>query len=72
VDPREIELIQRLAATHEELRALWKRHRSLEEELQSLDGQRFLTPQEAMRRKEIQKAKLAGRDRIQAILEQHR
>ena len=72
MDRREAELIERLAATDRELAGLWQEHCSLEGELAHLDGLRFLTPAEAQRRKELQKAKLAGRDRIQAILDRHR
>ena len=72
MDPYDIELIERLFPSHEELRRLWEEHRSLEQELGDLDAQRFLTPEEARRRKHLQKAKLVGRDRIESILDQHR
>ncbi len=72
MDPRDIQLIERLVPTDEDVRRLWEQHRSLEAELVRLDAQRFLTPQEQVRRKEIQKAKLAGRDRLQTILDRHR
>ena len=72
MNPQDIELIQQLTSQNGELSELWERHRALEAELSELDRQRFLTPQEALRRKELQKAKLAGRDRIQAILDLHR
>jgi uncharacterized protein YdcH (DUF465 family) len=71
LDPRDIDRIQRLAAGHAELGRLWDRHRALEAELAALDARRTLTPDEEVRRKELQKAKLAGRDRIQAILDRH-
>jgi hypothetical protein len=72
MDPRDIELIERLAGANPELSELWRRHQELERELQQLDAQRFQTPQERERHRELKKAKLAGRDRIQAILEEHR
>ena len=72
MEPRDIERIERLAAGDEELRRLWGEHRSLEAELDALDARRFRTPEEEQRRKQLQKAKLAGRDRIQAILDQQR
>ena len=72
MDPQDIERIRQLAASDGQLRELWDRHCALEAELERLDGQRFLTPQETQRRKELQKAKLAGRDRIQAILDRTR
>ena len=69
MDPRDVATIERLLPGHDELRRLWDEHRLLEDELSRLDGQRFLTPAERLRRKQLQKAKLVGRDRIQAILD---
>lgn len=71
MDPHEIERIERLASRDGELRRLWQEHLALEDELARLRARRFLTPEEERRQKEIQKAKLAGKDRIQAILRQH-
>lgn len=70
MDPRDIDTIQRLAASDGELRQLWAQHCTIEAELTDLDARRYLTPEEEVRRKQLQKAKLAGRDRIQAILDQ--
>jgi uncharacterized protein YdcH (DUF465 family) len=72
MDLRDIELIERLAEGDGELAVLWRRHRELEQALERLEERRFLTPQERQRREELKKAKLAGRDRIQAILEEHK
>ncbi len=72
MDPRDRELIERLLPEDEELRLLWEEHRELEGRLEALLRQRFLTPEEELRRKEIQKTKLAGKDRIQAILSRYR
>jgi hypothetical protein len=69
LEPREVERIERLTGRLPELRELWSEHRELEAELADLDQRRFLTPEEEQRRKQLQKAKLAGRDRIQAILD---
>jgi uncharacterized protein YdcH (DUF465 family) len=72
MDPRDIALIESLLSEHTELRQLWQSHQRLEEELNRLRAQRFLTPEEQQRQKEIQKTKLVGKDRIQAILRGHR
>lgn len=71
-DPREVDLIRRLIPADSELRELWEEHQRLEAELARLDARKALTPQETLRRKEIQKSKLAGKDRIQVILDRHR
>lgn len=72
MDPRDVDLIHRFQEQDAELQELWVRHRSLEGELRRMDAQRFLTPEEQVRRKELQKAKLAGRDRIETLLERYR
>lgn len=70
MEPRDIERIQALAAGDGELRRLWEQHREMEAELAHLAERRFLTPEEEVRRKQLQKAKLVGRDRIQTILDE--
>lgn len=66
---------QDLARIHEllpgepELARLWDEHQALERELERLKTLRTLTPEELRRRSELKKRKLAGRDRIQEILE---
>lgn len=72
MDAPDIERIQKLISRDGELRRLWKEHEALEDELSRLAGQRFLTPEEEVRRRELQKRKLAGRDRIQSILDRQR
>jgi len=72
MDRHEIQLIRQLAASDAELASLWGEHQALEAELADLDGRRHRTPSEEQRRKQLQKSKLVGRDRIQAILDRHR
>ncbi len=72
MDPRDVDLIERIQEQDAELHELWSRHCSLGGELRQLDAQPHLTPEEQVRRKELQKAKLAGRDRIEAILATYR
>jgi uncharacterized protein YdcH (DUF465 family) len=56
----------------QELRRLWDEHQELERELEGLRDRRTLTPSEEARAREIRKLKLAGRDRIEAILREVR
>ena len=72
MDPKDLELIEELAPRHPELAALWREHLELEARLERLAGRRYLTPQEELEVKRLKKIKLAGRDRIEAILAQHR
>jgi len=72
MEPRDVALIERLLPQSAELRRLWEDHQRLDRELDALLKQRFLTPEEEARSQEIRKIKLAGRDRIEAILREHR
>lgn len=72
MEPRDVALIERLLPAHPELRGLWEEHLRLDRELEELRGRRFLTREEEVRRQELRKTKLAGRDRIEAILRGHR
>lgn len=44
------------------------KHKALDEELEMLNKRKFLTPNEEVRKKELQKRKLAHKDLIQAII----
>ena len=54
------------------LASLYKDHISFEKRLAKLDNKLFLTPEEELERKELQKKKLKGKDLIESILEQYR
>ena len=68
MEPRDVTLIETLLPASPELRRLWEEHQRLERELESLRNRRILSSDEEAREREIRKIKLAGRDRIQAIL----
>ena len=72
MEPRDVALIERLLPAHPELRRLWEEHLRLDRELEELRDRRFLTSEEEARRRDLQKTKLAGRDRIETILRDHR
>jgi uncharacterized protein YdcH (DUF465 family) len=66
------ELIARLLPRSEELRQYIEEHQSYEEQLEKFSQRPYLTTEEEMEKKRIQKLKLAGRDKIEAILAKHR
>ena len=66
------ELIARLLPRNEELRKYIEAHRRYEEQLEEFSQRPYLTTEEEMEKKRIQKLKLAGRDRIEAILAKNR
>jgi uncharacterized protein YdcH (DUF465 family) len=66
------ELIARLLPHNEELRRYIEDHRRYEEQLEKFNQRPYLTNEEEVEKKSIQKLKLAGRDKIEAILAKHR
>lgn len=72
MEPTDLELIGKLVPQNAELKKLMEEHQKLELELERLQARRYLTPSEEIEKKRIQKLKLVGRDRIEAILSKHR
>jgi uncharacterized protein YdcH (DUF465 family) len=72
MEERDLALIRELAPSNPELDQLWREHLELEKQLEEFDQRRYLTPEEQVERKRLQKIKLAGRDRIEVILATHR
>ena len=72
MEKQDVELIQRLIATDPELKRQVEEHEVFERRLADFNTRVYLTPDEEIERKKIQKQKLAGRDRIEAILAKYR
>ena len=72
MEEQELNLIESLASENEELAELWREHQEFERRLEEYNTLRYLSPEEEVERKRLQKLKLAGRDRIEAILAQYR
>lgn len=68
MEQRDLELIERYVADNKLLNMLYREHIDFERQLEKLNNKPFLTPTEEMERKNIQKRKLIGRDKIEDIL----
>jgi uncharacterized protein len=70
MEKRDEELIDQLLAApgNDDLRQLMKDHREFEARLMEFNKRLYLSDQEQLERKRLQKLKLAGRDRIDQIL----
>lgn len=66
------DLINELVETDPELKGLVEEHKSLGAQVDELSERSYLTTEESMEKKRLQKLKLAARDGIEAILAQHR
>jgi uncharacterized protein YdcH (DUF465 family) len=72
MDKQDIDLIERLLSENEELASLWREHQRLDVQLDAMGQRSYLSPQDEQEVKKLKKVKLAGRDRIEAILAQYR
>lgn len=72
MEETDLQLIRRLIPKDKELKELWDEHLDYEEKLEQLNKRRYLSTEEEMRRKELQKLKLHGKDRIEEILRRYR
>lgn len=64
------QLVQQLFDENPRFRLLYEEHRLLEKELQKLDQKPYLTPDEEIERKKVQKLKLAGKDEMTRMMSQ--
>jgi hypothetical protein len=72
MEKKDEELIKALMAEDEELRQYYEEHLELERQLENYNRRLYLTPEQDYERKELQKRKLHGKDRIMEILQKHR
>ncbi|HTW89926.1 MAG TPA: hypothetical protein VMD75_18165 [Candidatus Binataceae bacterium] len=71
MEVREEELVRQLAAHDEELRGLYDEHLELKRKLEDFRHKLYLTTEEELEKKRIQKLKLASKDRMMAIVWRH-
>jgi len=67
MDELDQSMVQKLVDVHPRFRLLYEEHLFLEKELNSLDGKNFLSSEEELERKKVQKLKLAGKDEMLRI-----
>ncbi|MBN1662270.1 MAG: DUF465 domain-containing protein [Deltaproteobacteria bacterium] len=72
MEEAEESLIQQHIQQDEELKRYWEDHRKLEAELEDFNKRIYLTPEEEMEKKNLQKKKLLGKEKIYKILEKYR
>jgi uncharacterized protein len=72
MEERDLQLIRQLIPNNAILEKLWEEHLAYETKLEEFNKKRYLSAEDEMRRREIQKLKLVGKDRIEEILRKHR
>ena len=72
MEKKDEELIQTLLEREPELRRYYEEHVDLERRLGAYQQKVYLSPDEELEKRRLQKLKLAGKDRIMEILSRHR
>jgi uncharacterized protein YdcH (DUF465 family) len=68
---KEQEIVEFLKKENEEFRKLNEEHRDLDGLLVEIDSKRYLTPEEEIERKRIQKQKLLKKDRMAELVREY-
>lgn len=69
---KEQEIVEFLKKENEEFRKLSEEHRNLDEFLVEIDSKRYLSPEEEIERKNIQKQKLIKKDRMAELVRDYK
>ena len=72
MESREEQVIVSLLDKDPELKKYYEEHQALEKKLAEFQHKHYLSPDEEMEMKRIQKLKLVGKDKIMEILGKHR
>lgn len=72
MEERDQDLVRDLWDNNPRFRKLYEEHQLLEKELTNLSEKSFLSPEEEVEKKKMQKLKLAGKDEMEQILSDHR
>ena len=72
MEQKEIDLISKLINKDQELKKLWEERLELEEKIEEYNKRVYLTPEEELEKNRLKKIKLAGKDKILAILKKYK
>jgi uncharacterized protein YdcH (DUF465 family) len=72
MEEKDEQLIRSLLDREPELRRYYEEHADLERRLATFQQKHYLTPEEEVEKKRLQKLKLAGKDKIMEILSRYR
>jgi uncharacterized protein len=72
MEEKDEELIKSLLEREPDLRRYYEEHVDLERQLQGYQQKLYLSPEEEVEKKRLQKLKLAGKDKIMEILSRYR
>ncbi len=67
IDPT---LLEKVQGENEEFKKLYQEHLDLKHRVEELNNMKFLSPEQELEKKTVQKQKLKGKDRMIEIIEQ--
>lgn len=71
MEKKDLDLIAELSDRSPEVKILWEEHLLYEKQLEKLEKKNYRTPDEDRVMREIKKKKLAGKTKLQKILDRH-
>lgn len=72
MEAKDFELIEKYGVEDAQLKALWDQHVIYEKMLEKLESKSYLSPTEMQEMKELKKKKLAGKTKLQGLLDVYR
>lgn len=72
MEANDLELIKKFESQDSELRALWEQHTEYEKLLEKLESKPYLSPTQMQEVKALKKKKLAGKTKLQFLLDKYR
>lgn len=72
MEQRDIQIIEKFGAGDVELKSLWDQHVNYEKMVDKLESKQFLSPTETQELKELKKKKLAGKTKLDLLLDKYR
>ena len=69
---KDTEIVETLKEQNEEYKKLYIDHKKLKETLSEINKNKYLTPEEEMEKKKIQKQKLLKKDRMAELVREYR
>ncbi len=64
-------LLEKIQSENDEFKKLYEKHTQLKHRVEELNHMRFLSPEQEVEKKTIQKQKLKDKDRMMQIIDQH-
>ena len=72
MEAKDLELIEKYGAEDVQLKSLWDQHMTYEKMLDKMESKTYLSPTETQEMKELKKKKLAGKTKLQGLLDKYR